>query len=106
MFKESQIYIKIGNDQRHCLKDISEDWIVQQIAKRQRDYHDVCVRVILESQTGTLTFPTSPCASGGGSSRQLDRDEAKAWDIWVKFGLNQAEFNHGNLIAFLKQITQ
>ena len=84
MFKDSQIYIKIGNGQRYCLKDISEDWIVQQIIKRQNDYRNICVRVILESQSGTLTFPTSPCPSGGGLLRELSTNEARAWDIWIK----------------------
>lgn len=106
MFKQSQVSIKIGNGQKVCLKDVTEAWISQQIGRRQNDYRDVCVRVTIESQSGVfLTFPTSPCSSGGGLSRELDRNEERACDIWRKLGLNEPGFRPENIIAFLKQIT-
>lgn len=97
------IKIKINEDER-LLKDIDEQWINQQINRRRGSGEDICVRVTIQQGNLNMILSTpSSQGGGGGSGRQPNPQERVVYDLWNKRGLDNNNFNGGNLIAFLKQ---
>ena len=101
------ITIKICDYERQFtqVKDIDEQWINQQINRRKDCGEVVFVRVIINVGNINIGLTTPNCPGGsGGSSRPLNRIESAVVDLWNKRGLDDPNFNGGNLIAFLKQL--
>lgn len=100
------IAVKIGASARDFanVNDVEESWINRQVSGLRGDHHPVCVRVTVKEGPLNLTLVTADCAGSGGGGRQPNTEEAEAFALWEKFGLNKSEFSGGNLVAFFKQL--
>ncbi|MBB4635118.1 hypothetical protein [Longimicrobium terrae] len=97
------IRLQIGSDERED-DDISEDWVNQQVRRRRNDEAQVCARVTLVTESLDFALSTAGCRGGSSSRASLTRKENEIVDLWTKCGLNDPEFQGGQLIAFLKQV--
>lgn len=97
------INVVIGNS-RIALADLSEGWLTEQIVRRRKDGLHVCVRVEIQSSRANMTLATPGC-SGPGGGRLPNAVESRIFDLWDQLKLNTAAFTPGNLIAFLKRVT-
>lgn len=95
--------VKIGSSEQP-LENADESWINNQINGRRRDGETVCVLVRLKEDPVDLILSTPNCGGGGGGSRLPNAQEERIIELWNKHGLNQREFQGGNLVAFLKQL--
>ena len=100
------VTVKIGASSRDfdSVERIDESWINQQIRGLKKDNHPVCVRVTIHEGSLNMTLTTPECPAAGVGGRPPNRDEARAFDLWDKHGLNRGDFQGGNLIAFFKQL--
>jgi len=96
------VTIRIGNETKN-FADASEDWVTQQIHRRQRDGQDVCVEVRIQTSGLDMAVSTPGCASGGSGGRAPNANEQEMFDLWRKLVLT-ARLSGGNVIAFLKQL--
>ena len=97
------VTIKIGSAEQQ-LESLDEGWLLQQINRRRRDGERVCVIVEIDDSPINLIFATQGCARGGGSSRAFTAQEQRVIKLWNKHHLDEAEFQGGELMAFLKQL--
>lgn len=97
------ISVKVGNDEK-AVDDASAGWITQQIERRRRDGISVCVVVSINTSDLHMRLATPGCAGNGGGSRPPNASERVVWDLWQKYGLNQAGFAPGGVVAFLAQV--
>jgi hypothetical protein len=98
------IKVQIGSDER--VDDaITQDWINQQLRRRHDAGEPVCVRVSIHTSSLNIGLATMGCAGGGGG-RPPYPQERPVIDLWRKRGLSEADFQGGNLVAFLKQVRQ
>lgn len=98
------IRIKIGSNEWRELKDVSPDWINEQINLRRRDGVAVCVRVSIKERSINMVLLTPGCPGIRGSGLSLSQREKQILGLWEKLHLNKESFTGGNLIAFLKQV--
>lgn len=100
------VIVKIGASARDftSVNDIEESWINGQINGLRGDRHEVCVRVNVNEGPLNLTLATADCIGGGGGGRLPNDQEAEAFALWERLGLNKSEFSGGNLVAFFKQL--
>lgn len=97
------IKIRISDEERQ-LETADAQWINQQINRRRADGQLVCVRVIIHVDGLDMALSTPNCGTGGSGGRPPTVQEKSVFDLWDKRGLNDADFNGGNLIAFLNQL--
>lgn len=97
--------ITIGSETRP-LAEADAEWIVRQINGRRRDVGHVCVTVSLAVSGVNIGLATPACNSGGGSIRTLNPLEREIVELWKKLGLNGDDFSPGNVVAFVKQVSQ
>ena len=97
------IRIQIGNDVRE-IGTIDEGWINQEINQRRNDELTVCVKVTVKVDDIDLALTTPSCNIGGGPGRAPRIREEAILHLWNERGLNDRNFNGGNVIAFLKQL--
>jgi hypothetical protein len=97
------VTIKIGSGEQQ-LESLDEGWLMQQINRRRQDRDSVCLIVEIDESPINLIFATKGCARGGGSSRAFTAQEQRVIELWNKHHLDEAEFQGGELIAFLKQL--
>lgn len=97
------ISVKVGNDEKP-LEDTSPDWIVQQIERRRRDGIAVCVVVSIRTADLNMHLSTPECAGSAGSGRPPNAKERAVLALWQKYGLNEAGFAPGHVVAFLVQL--
>lgn len=95
-------YIRIGNEQR-SLGDADEQWISEQLRRRRADGASTCVQVSLKTSYIDILLSTPQCARTGGG-RQATAQEMELFELWAKRGLNDHNFNAGNVMAFLNQV--
>lgn len=88
------------------LSSLSKSWLHDQIANRQRDGVDVCVRVTVQTPIIDMVLSSGECARGQGSGRRPNLEERRIFDLWEHMGLDNAPINSGKLIAFLMQIKE
>ena len=100
------IALKIGASARDFVNvdGVEESWINRQISGLRGDHHPVCVRVTVKEGPLNMTLATADCAASGGGSRLPNAQEAQAFELWEKLGLNKPGFSGGNLVAFFKQL--
>lgn len=100
------ISVKIGASARDfaSVSDVEESWINRQVSGLRGDDHPVCVRVTVNEGLLNLTLATADCAGVGGGGRPPNAEEAEAFALWERLGLNKSEFSGGNLVAFFKQL--
>lgn len=101
------ISVKIGASARDFTRvsDVEESWVSRQVSGLRGDHHQVCVRVTVNEGPLNLTLATADCAgAGGGGGRLPNAEEAEAFALWDRLGLNKSEFSGGNLVAFFKQL--
>lgn len=94
------ISIRIGAEEKALSSPNLESWINQSINGAGAQ---VCVQVRIEQPGVQIVLATPTCPRGIGG-RQPNDMEAFIFDLWDKRGLNRADFQGGNLIAFLKQM--
>jgi hypothetical protein len=98
----STIKIEIDNEE---IQGIDAEGINQRINRRRNEGRDICVRVSIKADEIDMILSTPNCSSGG--RRRLPRlRESKVLDLWKRRGLNDSNFNGGDLIAFLRQLEQ
>ena len=98
------IRIRIDNREED-LSSINESWIIQQINGRKAEGRTPCVQVKIKSDHLDMVLSTPACSTGLGG-RAPNEYERRVFDLWEKHGLKKADFQGGNLIAFLKQVQQ
>jgi hypothetical protein len=99
------IKIRIGNREENILS-VSEGWINQQINGRKADGSTPCVQVTIKTDHLNMKLSTPSCMNVIGSGRAPNEYERHVFDLWQKCGLNNNDFQGGNIIAFLKQVQQ
>jgi len=97
------VTIKIGSSMQQ-LDSLDEGWLLQQINRRRKTGDSVCVILEIDEPPVVLNFATKDCRLGGGASRPLTTQERQVIDLWNKHHLGEAEFQVGELMAFLKQL--
>jgi hypothetical protein len=85
-------------------RDIDENWIIEQISRRQQAGNELCVRVSIKEDPLHMTLSSNGCNKGPGGSRAPNSQEEAVFDLWDKVGMDKAHFTGGNLLAFLKQL--
>jgi hypothetical protein len=100
------IRIIIGSNERQfsSVNDIDENWIAQQVNRRQSDGQNVCVQVFIKQDSIDMKLSTPACKKDRGGGRQPRPQEEAIFDLWAERRLNQTDFSGGNVIAFLKQL--
>jgi len=100
------ITIRISNTSREFdqTRDIDENWIIEQINRRQRVGDEICVRISIREDPLHMTLSSINCNGGGGGGRPPNKQEEAVFDLWDKVGMDKARFTSGNLLAFLKQL--
>jgi hypothetical protein len=96
------VTIRIGNETKD-FADASEDWVTQQINRRQRDGQDVCVELRIKTGGLDMAVSTPGCGSGGFGGRPPNASEQEVFDLWRKLVLT-GRLSGGNVVAFLKQL--
>lgn len=87
------------------LEDLSPSWLKEQIENRRGNQATVCVQVFIEHGGLNMILSTPGCTSSSGNSpRDPTMQEQEIFDLWEKRGMREAEFNVGQLIAFLNQL--
>lgn len=87
------------------MREIEESRIVQLIKGMRRNNQSVCVLLTIEEYPVDLLLPTGVCSGmAHGTSRPLRPEEQRIVEAWERHKLNKADFNEGELIAFLKQV--
>lgn len=94
--------ITIG-DAQHDLDSVSGGWIQDHVRALQSRGMAVCVHVQIKSGLIDIAFATPGCGPTQSSDREPTRDEQRILDLWHKRGLNQLEFDTGQLIAFVNE---
>ena len=99
------ISIRIAEEERK-IEDAEESWINRQINRRRAGGESVCVLVMIHVDSLHLVLKTPGCPQDGGGGRAPNPHENKVIELWDKRGLNAPAFTGGNLVAFLRQLTQ
>jgi hypothetical protein len=99
------IAVHISEAQREFAngREIDEQWITEQINRRRRDDLTVCVRVSIQDAPVNLRLSSAGC-SGGRASARFSAEQQSIIELWRRNRLDQADFDSGNVIAFLKQL--
>lgn len=93
--------ITIGGLQRSS-GELTESWVNQQVNKRRREGKEVCVRLSVNG----ITLTSCGCPpTGGRGGGTLSRMQKRIIQLWRKHGLDECEFTGGNVVAFLKQLS-
>lgn len=100
------IKIRIENAEMDLVGNFDESWINQQINRRRADGLAVCVRVTIKDGDVDMVLSTPTCEPSGGGGRPLRPHEKIVFDLWNQQGMNDANFNGGKLVAFLKKLKQ
>jgi len=101
------VKIKIGSGEERDIKDAEAHWINDQISNRRKDKQPVCVKItfINEGPVKDLILLSKDCQKVGYETHQMNTQEEKIYDLWEKHRLDEADFSGGNLVAFLKQLS-
>ena len=86
------------------IEQVTQSWLREEIESRRKAGQNVCVRVTIKSGSLDLILGTPACASGGGGGRAPNPQEKELFELWAKRGMNNNEFNVGQLTAFLNEI--
>ncbi len=97
------VTVQIGSDER-AFSDVTENWLHDQIDRRQRDRVSVCIIVQIQESGVNLRFATPACNSGGGGGRQLNPQEQKIADLWIERKLSTSDFSIGDVTGFLEKL--
>ena len=97
------IKIRIADVEKE-LANADEQWINQQINRRQADGQTVCVMVTVHEGGLDMVLTTPTCGTGGSGGRPPRPDESRVFDLWKKRGLDGEKFTGGDVVAFLKQL--
>ncbi len=102
----TMIIITIGSSSTNISNknEIDESWINQQINRRRHDRLSVCVTVTIKFDDIYVLLQTPGCNPMPTNPRPPKPREKEIINLWYARGLNKADFNGGNLIAFLKQL--
>ncbi|MDG5816471.1 hypothetical protein QA601_15345 [Chitinispirillales bacterium ANBcel5] len=98
------IRIQIGTDERYFGQHGVESWIVEQIQKRRKNGAMLNMRVHIKHGDIDMVLTTPGAPTGGGGGRAFRSLEEEIYSLWLKCGLGEMDFTHGNLISFLAQI--
>lgn len=96
--------ISIAGDERP-LSSATAGWIRDSVRALASRGMPVCVRVSISDGSISLLLSTPACHDRG-RARELNNEEKKIIDLWMKRGLDQADVNEGQLIAFVNEIKQ
>lgn len=101
------VKIKIGGSEERDIKDAEPHWINEQISNRRKDKQPVCVKItfINEGSVKDLILLSKDCQKVGYGTHQMNTQEEKIHGLWKKHRLNESDFSGGNLVAFLKQLS-
>jgi hypothetical protein len=95
------------NGLQRSLSDATPQWIHDQIDPRGRDGVAVCIQVKIDTSEIRIALSTPTCQqSGSGGGRSPNRQEAQVLRIWEDEKLHTNQFSVGNVIAFVKRVTQ
>lgn len=94
--------IRIGQAERD-LEGANPNWIREHVDDLRARGQSVCVEVTLHFGPVDMILATPAC-SGGGGSREADRQEMKILELWRKKGLNNDDFNVRDLIDFVERL--
>jgi hypothetical protein len=97
------VSVRIGESLR-TLNDASDSWVTQQLDGRRADGVQVCACVEIDRSDISLRLTTAACPKYHGAARQLTDREARAVELWCRYGLDKAEPHPHALIAFLQQL--
>jgi hypothetical protein len=94
--------ISIAGDERP-LATATVGWIRDSVRALTSRGMPVCVRVSISDGSLNLLLSTPGC-NDHGRARELNNEEKKIIDLWMKRGLDQADIDEGQLIAFVNEI--
>jgi hypothetical protein len=86
--------------------EADESWINQQINRRRADGLAVCVRIFIKSGALNFIISSQDCPQLGRSKKSTTQQEQAIIDLWDKCKLATKEFQGGNLISFIKQVSK
>ena len=95
--------ITVGNTERN-IEDASAGWIKEHVDALRSRGMAVCVKVRIQSGSLNIALATPACSGSGGGGRAPNREEHEIVDLWEKRGLNQNDFEIGQLIAFVNRL--
>jgi hypothetical protein len=95
--------ITISNSERD-LVDVSPSWIREHVQALSSRSMPVCVRVMIKSGSLNLAFATPACGGTRSSDREPNPDEKRLLELWRRKGLNETDFDVGQLIAFVNEV--
>lgn len=74
------IRVIIGDSERE-LASVSENWINQQINRRNADGNTVCVRVIIKEGQLNMSLSSASCPQSATRGRDPNRDELAIFNL-------------------------
>lgn len=95
--------ISIAGDERP-LSSATSGWMRDSVRALTSRGMEVCVRVSISDGAVDLLLSTPGCNDRARGRRDLNNEEQKIIDRWVKRGLDQIDVNIGQLIAFVNEI--
>lgn len=97
------ILISVGNEQV-AADEFTGGWLLEQLNRRERDGGNLCARVSIGEGDVDMAVSTPECGRSGGGGRAARPTERRIFDLWDQLGLNEAGWEPGKLIAFVKRV--
>ena len=99
------IKVTIGEAERF-LDGANPSWIRDQLGSRRDAGVNACVKVSIQYGALNMVLSTANCpgSAKSGPVRWPNSQEREIFDLWDKRGLNEPEFQVGQLITFLNQL--
>ena|ERR1043166_9196071 len=95
--------ITIGTAPPREFRDATGGWIHDQVAALLSRGLSVCVRVQIKTDSVNVAFATPGCGPTQSADREPNPEEQKLVDLWRRRGLNNADFEIGQLVAFIDE---
>ena len=95
--------IAIGDANRD-FSDATPSWIREHVLAFRSRNIPVCVKISIKTDRLNIGLSTPACPASGFSERDPNPQEERILDLWRKRGMDQDDFEIGQLIAFLNEI--
>jgi hypothetical protein len=94
--------IRIGETERD-LDGAPPNWIREHVDDLRRQGKPVCVEIKLRFGSVDMILATAACGGGRGT-KEANRQEKKIYDLWIRKGLNEDDFDVRELIEFAERL--